>query len=169
MKPALKPGDVFAVDVGNILDSIINFGQRLYSHDDKSEYPHCGIIKNAQGVTFESGWHIKEYNMCDCVGHKVIIARYHEMDIVKFQIAYENLFKEYNGDLYPFWRLPMHLLPFVAKYVHLLDRPVCSELVAKFLFLSGVRQPCYMGTNVDTLVDEWKNFKEVDVVFEGIL
>jgi len=170
MRIGLKPGDLFAVRSQMILGRMINAVQQFYSNDNKSEYSHTGFIVNAQGYTFEANWRVGSQNLFEAYkGEKVLIARYSNMTLSRFNEEYWHIYNKHYRHIYPFWRLFFFLIPPIAKYVHVLEKPVCSELVAEFLYRAGLRHKNYMGTNVDTLVDEWRIHDDVEIIFEGIL
>src|SRR3989337_1606547 len=131
----LKSGDLFAARSQMLLGRAINAVQQFYSNDNKSEYSHTGIIVNNQGYTFEANWRVDSQVFLKAYkGGKVLIARYSNMDITRFNKGYEYVYKKHYKHIYPFWRLFFFLVPPVAKYVHFLEKPVCSELVAEFLY-----------------------------------
>lgn len=166
----LRHGDVFATQNPWIFGRAINLAQRIWSHDGESKYSHAGIITDQDGSTIESLWTVTRQNIFkDYAGKAVIIARPAVTDADK-RAAILRIRREHMGDKYPIWRLLFHLFPPVAKYFSAGGRYlVCSELVAKYLFLCGARHGQVTGTNPDTLADEWIHWKNFDVVFEGVL
>lgn len=163
---SLKAGMVFATANPMLLGKAINGIQWLWSSDNESRYSHAGIIIDSNGTTFEALWTVKSQNIFEAYkGKKVIIAQPHATES-KIRIELTKLISAHKGDWYPFWRLGLHIIPPLAK-IGLLDKLVCSELTAKYLYMIGVRHSKYKGTNPDTLVDEWRNWKAYDIVFEG--
>jgi len=170
MNIELKPGDLFAARSQMLLGRAINVVQQFYSSDNKSEYSHTGFIVNAQGSTFEANWRVGSQDFYKAYkGEKVLIARHNDMDEDRFFRGFSSVYNKHYKHIYPFWRLFFFLVPPIAKYVHFLEKPVCSELVAEFLYRAGLRHKNYMGTNVDTLVDEWRIHDDVEIIFEGVL
>jgi len=166
--PDIKVGDVFATKNPMVLGRVINFIQAIWAKDSKSTYSHAGIITDQNGGTFESLWTIKRSNLAGYRGEKVIIARWGNGKFQDKVAKLQKLMWEYGGQWYPMWRLPMHLIPPLAK-ISIIKRPVCSELVAKYLYLLGARHGQWAGTNPDTLVDEWRKWRDFEIIFEGVL
>ena len=172
MNIQVKRGDVFGTKNPMWLGKAINGLQWFWSKDGESKYSHSGIIIDDQGTTFEALWTVSSKNLFDeHKGDNLIIARPNSpingrpFDIEK---ALKRVIKEHNGQWYPGWRLLLHTIPPLAK-IALFDRLVCSELVAQYLYLAGTREGQYKGTNPDTLADEWRRWKNFDIVFEGKL
>jgi len=180
----LKPGDLFVTKNPQMLGRGINAVQTWWSKDGKSEYSHAGIILNKRGTTFEALWTIKEQNLFDAyAGEKVCIARWAYMTPKIAKIALSKLMKQHKGHIYPGWRLLLQVIPPVAKYTSWGGKfAVCSELVAKFLYLvhlqTGLtdsynyrwpRHSHFCGCNPDMLADEWHRWKNYEIIFEDIL
>jgi hypothetical protein len=75
------------------------------------------------------------------------------------------------GRTYPYQRLLLHALG-LAKWVHFLKVPVCSELTAMFLINAGaitLEGKNFWGVTPNYLVEEWRISKYIDVIFEGVL
>jgi hypothetical protein len=147
----------------------INAIQRLWASDCESQYSHSGIILDPQGTTFEALWTCKSVNLFEQYsGEQVIIARYTGDLAIPVDEALEQILAKHQGDVYPFWRLLLHLIPPLAK-INMSQRPVCSELVAKYSWLIGGRHSHWAGANPDMLADEWRRWDNWEVVFEGTL
>lgn len=165
----LQKGDLFATRNPMALGRAINLLQRIWAHDDDSKFSHAGIIRDSAGTTFESNWHIESQNLFKAYGGKrVLIVRHKGMNSETYKKGWEAV-KHLEGKLYPVWRLVFHIIPVFAKYINIFKKPVCSELNAWFLWAAGLRHQQYMGTNVDTLVDEWKNWSSYEIIFNGLL
>ena len=149
------------------LGKVINAAQWLWSKDGESTYSHAGIIIDPEGITFEALWTICKGHLDAYLGDRVIIARCEAVSGPKKEGVLKALIVKHQGQWYPFWRLPMHLIPFLAK-ISVTKRPVCSELVAKYLYKLGVRHPQWAGTNPDTLADEWRRWRDFNIIYEGI-
>jgi len=167
----LQPGDVFGTSNPQGLGKPICLAESLKSQDGKAEYGHTGILTSVHADTLEALWSIKSQNLFEVYkGHKVIIARWTGMNTEAYQQGYEAI-KPQIGRWYPVWRLALHAVG-LAKWLHFLNTPVCSELTAMFLNKAGAK--ClfgdnYWGVTPDNLVDEWIQSKYFDVTFEGIL
>lgn len=166
----LKPGDVFASKNPQSLGKMINFIQRIKSHDNQSEYGHTGIIVKPDGATIEAVWSISSRDIFkDYKGSKVLIARFNKMTPEAYQKGFDAI-KGHIGHTYPYYRLLMHFLG-LGKFIHF-STPVCSELTQKFLISAGmttITGKNYWGINPDDLVDEWRISDHVEVIFEGII
>jgi hypothetical protein len=178
MQVNLEIGDVFLTENSAFLGDIINFWQKLESHDDKSVYSHAGIILSKDGQTFEAlNTGIKQSALSKRVGQKVLIARpVHEVEAPFWDIsefckvrAIDQLLRDYDGRIYPYWRIAFQLIPFASKYISAHGKfLVCSELVAKYLSLIGARYEHYLGATPDDLHDEWRFWKNFDIIYEGV-
>lgn len=166
----LKPGDVFGSRNPQSLGKIINFVQKVKSKDNRSEYGHTGIILDSTGLTMEALNTISTQNIFSAYkGDKVIIARWHGMNKVRFMQGFESIMP-HIGHTYPYYRLLMHFMGW-GKYIHF-DTPVCSELTAKFLISAGatcLSGQNYWGVNPDDLIDEWRVSKHFEIIFEGVI
>lgn len=169
MKPILKAGDIFASENPMALGKIINFFQRNYNKDGKSKYTHAGLITNPSGISFEALWHYETQN---------IFTAYHDKEIVIFRNKYMNeekfekgwkAIEHLTGRLYPFYRLPLYIVPGFERF-SIFKKPVCSELVAMFLYASGVRaSDKSFGVDPDDLVDYCRARDDYEIVYEGNL
>ena len=149
------------------LGKAINALQKFWSADNESTYSHAGIILNKDGRTFESLRRIKKSKLKNYKGVKVLIGRHIKMDDWRFNIGWENI-KHHKGQIYPYHRLLLHIIPPLAKYVSIGHFPVCSELVAKFLV--GCRMlETWKGKNPDHIADMIRKWDDYEVVFEGEL
>jgi hypothetical protein len=167
-KIELIAGDVFCSSNPMWLGRAINAIQWFWSKDGESKYSHAGIILDGSGTTLEALWTVSGRNIFDaCKNDNLIIARPDCPRPAK-ESALDQIMLRHSGQWYPFWRLLFHLIPPMAK-VALFDRLVCSELTAQYLFFAGVRHKQYKGTNPDMLADEWRRWKNFDVILEGML
>ena len=180
----LRPGDLFVTKNPQALGRGINAIQTFWSRDGQSQYSHAGIILDPDGTTFEALWTIKRSNLFKgYVGEKVCIARWVHMIEAYTRKAMRVLSQEHEGKIYPAWRLFLNVIPPLAKYTSFKGRfAVCSELVAKFLYIvyqqhgydddygyKWPRHSHYCGTNPDMLADEWHRWDNYEIVFEGVL
>jgi len=167
--PQLQPGDVFGTRNPMALGRAINFLQKIWSRDSESKYSHSGIILDEEGTTFEALWTIKKQNLFEAYGGKeVIIARYTKGTDTIIKTELDFCLSCHEGQWYPIWRLPLHIFPPLAK-IMLFHHPVCSELVAEFLCEIGARHCQWASTNPDTLADEWRRWKNFEIIWEGEL
>ena len=167
----VKAGDVFGTKNPMWLGKAINSIQKFWSKDGESKYSHSGIIIDNKGTTFEALWTVTSKNLFEeHKGDGVIIARpigSSNGGVFDIKRGLMEIFK-HKGKIYPFWRLAMHMFPPLSKIAPL-DRLVCSELTAKYLYLCGARHHQYQGTNPDTLADEWRRWKNFEIIFEGTI
>jgi len=185
----LQPGDMFDTRNPQALGRAINALQTFTSRDGKAVFSHSGIIQNRKGKTFEALWTLKEQNLFDAYeGIRVQIVRWEGVDEPSVlpgmnplyaHNALKKLKAEHEGQWYPWWRLPFHIFPPVAKYVSYKGKwVVCSELTAKFLWYchlemgepideQGVKWPRhdqFCGTCPDILSDEahrWRGYRTI--------
>lgn len=173
--PTLKAGDVFCTRNNTFLGKLINISQKLDSPDNESVYTHAGIVTSPFGKTFEAKATLNDYHLNNYIGERVLIVRpklkrdKQEIE-VGAQLAAINILRHmYKGHVYPAWRLVLHAVPYLSKYVTAKGRfVVCSELVAKYLYLIGARHEQYTGTSPDDLADEFLNYWNYEVIFEGL-
>ena len=164
----LEKGDVFATSNPMALGKIINFVQKTNNLDNQSQYTHIGLIIDEVGTTFEALWHYESRNIFTDCKDKVVIFRNKNMDTERFLDGWNGI-KHLKGKPYPLYRLPLFILPFLAK-ISIFKKPVCSELIAMFLYYAGLRNTTQsFGVDPDDLVDRWRIHKDYDIVFEGKL
>jgi hypothetical protein len=165
----LKHGDLFATaNPSAFLGRGINAIQKWNSRDNESVYSHAGVILFQDGDLIESLWQVQIGNLYErYVGTRIIIARYVELNHRAWMRTYFMLLG-HRGGKYPWWRLPLHVIPPLAKYLSFTGMPVCSELVAKAEYYMGARHRWWTGTCPDTLVDEWTHWKGFEIIFEGV-
>ena len=169
----LQPGDVFCC-TGNmpVVSRLIRAIEWLWSKDNEASYGHAGIITSNQGHTLEALWTVRAAHLDEYAGQKVLIARpcLTERGVYiapsSKDRALEGL-KEYHGRWYPVWRLPLHIVPPLAKIVATGHNMVCSELTARYLHEISARPGPYTGVNPDTLADEWRKWKNFAIIYEG--
>ena len=168
----LQPGDLFGTENPMALGRMINGAQRVWSRDNASRVSHSGIIASGAGETIEALWSVASQDLFEAYrGKYVVIARMTAPEAQRMiPQALAEIRSLYMGRWYPLWRLPFHLFPPLAKYVSIKHKwVVCSELVARFAHLCGARHEQYMGTNPDTLADEWERWRDYRVLFAGVL
>ncbi|MFA6152921.1 MAG: hypothetical protein WC716_16485 [Chitinophagaceae bacterium] len=162
----LKTGDCFCTRNPMFLGRIISAIELFWSTDGHAEYSHAGMMLN-NTQTFESLLTNKSQDFYQGYqGENVLVVRPQVPDLDKF-LALQKIYKEHNGKWYPFHRLPMFIFPPLAK-INIADRPVCSEMTAKYLTLLKIRQN-WKGVNPDTLADEFRNWKQYEIIYEGVL
>jgi hypothetical protein len=168
-KLRLLKGDLFGTENPAALGIAINAAQKFHSRDNESIYTHSGIIVNSDGDTVESLWTVKMQNVFEAyAGKKIVIARYMPLTEQAWEQTWWML-ENHLGQKYPWWRLPLHLIPPLAKYLSFTGMPVCSELVAKAEYYMRARHRWWTGANPDTLSDEWHTWKNFEIIFEGKL
>jgi hypothetical protein len=166
----LQPGDVFATSNPQGIGVPIRWAEKFWAKDKAATYGHTGIIQDSSGKTLEALFSIKESNINKYAGKKILIVR--PVDVSKYLTlgAIVELKEEHLGQWYPAWRLPLFIVPPLARRISYRGRwVVCSELTAKFLHRIGIRGDHYSGTNPDELVDEWRHWRRYEIIFEGTL
>jgi len=162
----LKRGDIFCTRNPMWLGRMINAVQTFWAADNHSEYSHAGIITDPDGTTFESLWTIRHNHIDKYEGAQVLIGRHMCINSAMFEHGWERI-RGHQGQIYPFHRLLLHIIPPVAKYVATGRFPVCSELVCKFLWeITLVRT--WAGKNPDHVADMIKLYRGFEVVYEGM-
>ena len=165
----LQRGDVFLTRSDKLFGKLIRIRGRMRSPDGEANYNHAGIIAGEDGASFESRRRIDDYSIYDFTGQQVLIARTTAQEFATLA-AIRRLTGRYHGKVYPWWRIVLHALtPFLARKLHASYIPVCSELVAEFLYLINCRHGECWGTTPDVLEDELKNYRQYTIIFEGIL
>ena len=163
---------------------------------DGVEYGH-GIVfakqqgpdYTADGSIYESVMKIEKNHIRDYVGSKICIFRHVDMTEKAFFEGREEILDNI-GMIYPFHRLPAIMIDMVIAYtfrkffkttyrkrlIHLfpMDWPVCTELMAQFIFKSGLETGLKFNTWKGTTPDHWddtrKNrFDLYQSVEEGVL
>ena len=162
----LERGDVFVSDSGVFLGHVINWFQKIWSKDNEATYHHGGIITDENGGTFEALWKTRFGTLTtDHHGARVLIAR-PEVSAKKKHEALDTLIAQHLGQWYPWWRLGLHILGPLAKW-GIVERLVCTELGAKYVWLLGIRHKQYRGTTPDAWADELKTWRCYTVIYEG--
>ena len=164
----LQPGDIFCTRNPMALGRAINAIQTFWASDNESKYSHAGIILDTEGTTYEALWTIKEQNLEEAyIGCGVLIGRTHFMTRAKFEAGLAEVLP-FEGRIYPFHRLALHLIPPMAKYISTGQYLVCSELTARFL-VGAKCMTSWRGKNPDHLADMIRKWRTWKVVFEGVM
>jgi hypothetical protein len=148
----VREGDLFVVDSASILSGAIKLVQCVKALDCEAIFNHAGIILNEKGETYESLYKIDHYNLDHYLGKKILIVRHCGMSRERYDQGMIEAMK-CHGKLYPFWRLPLHLIG-LAKFIHW-RYPVCSELVTRFLYGAKLLKGTGWGWTPDNLSDFW--------------
>ncbi len=173
------PGDIVCVtgtpDDGwqnNALGWMIRKVSSIRSSDNHATYRHSLVITDRAGNTFEALWRYRSQNFWDAYrGCQVIVGRHTDMTPEGFKrgIAW---FKQYEGKLYPVFRLLCHATQLTSKWPpEWLVRgwkPVCSEGVGGTLDHARCRGfSYYKGLTPDNLADRIRLWDYFDIIFEG--
>lgn len=173
---AMLLGDVFCCSGSmGLVSAGIRLAERFWSEDNEATYGHSGIVANGSGLILDTLWQV-QWNRLDVYrGQQAIVARptqtlrgYTITEALK-KAAVDAIVREGFGRRYPLHRLLLNLLPPLAKYASTGKMLVCSERTAKYLACLGARGEVYAGVNPDDLADEWRRWKNVDVIYEGLL
>jgi hypothetical protein len=164
------PGDVFAVRSRHVFAKAINAVQMFWAKDSHAEYNHTGVIMDQAGNTFEANLRYESGNIYkDYSDVKLKVARPTSEPIVSVNTGLADLLCRYRlKPFYPFWRLPLFIIPPLAK-ISLFSWDVCSESTAWYLNHCGHRPLPWSGINPDTLADEWRYWRNFEIIFEGVI
>lgn len=163
----LEHGDVFAVKTNSFWSKAINAVCRWNSSDGKSKYNHAGLLVSVSGITFESLKVISYHHLNDYIGCELVIARSNADPKAKYN-ALISVTKQHSGKRYPWWRIPLHIYPPLARKLSFARIPTCSELVAENLYLTESRHGQFYGATPDMLSDEWHQWRNFEIIFEGV-
>ena len=160
-----RPGDIFCTADPRPIGRAINACERFWEVDGRAEYSHAGILLDADGTTFEALWRVQRQQLSVCYAHKrLLVGRHCGMTPKRFERAWAKAQRR-EGRRYPLWRLGLHLVPPLAKYIGCGGWMVCSELAAWFLCEAGLMDHC-MGVTPGYLADAIKRWDDFDVVYE---
>lgn len=171
----VKTGDAFCSLSPWFLGRWIVAVSAWLSADGEAKYGHSGFIIDDEGSTLEALMRVKSRNIYkDFTGKPILIARpVLTMDGVvieestKEQAAKE-MFVDHFRKSYPWWRVPLNVIPPLARKLSTRKYVVCSEMTAKFLWKIGARHKHYPGTSPDRLSDEFHRWKGYRIIYEGI-
>lgn len=172
----MKTGDVFCCTGSmKFVSAAIRIIEKFQSKDNEAIYGHSGIVANDSGLILDTLWRVQWNRLDEYRGQQVLVARptttpsgYKITEETK-KAALDAIAKEGLGRMYPAYRFILHLLKPVAKYVSTGKYLVCSERTAKYLAAIAARGEVYAGINPDDLADEWRRWKNFDVIYEGPL
>ena len=154
-----RPGDIFLCNRGGFMSKCIISHNKFWSLDGDAKYSHAGIITGYDGETFESRWRMGRYNMSDFEGTPLLTARHKLMNEKLFKYGM-NQIRKHEGTTYPVWRIPLHIIPPLARKFSTGKYLVCSETVSKFLWgCSLLQEDQYKGwspDNLDDMVHHWR-------------
>lgn len=164
----LEPGDFFCTtDNGTILSRGIRWFSKFRASDDQAFYSHAGFMVNGSGRTFEAlpnGYRFSNIN--EYSGKPLLVGRHVGMTHQQFSKAFWKIREKYIGRKYPYFRLLVHMLPAMSKYVHF-GKPVCSELCFYLGHLAGLKDMAqYWGKTPDNLADAIHRWDVFDVIYE---
>jgi hypothetical protein len=177
----LAKGDLFAVRSAGPVSHVILAIEQFHSKDNSARFGHSGIIINSRGQTFEALTTARVGCLDRYVGQQIMIVRpkrarrengvivQHDLPDTVVTLALREIRQQHEGQWYPAWRLALHLVPPLAKYLSVGGRHlVCSELVAKYEWLASHRELPYTGINPDDLADLWSASARYDIIYEGV-
>lgn len=171
----VRAGDLFCVRSAGPLSYAIMAVERFNSKDDRAEFGHSGVITDALGSTFEALTTLRYGSLDRYSGKPMLIARpvlkLTRAPVQRFdrQAAINRVISEHQGQVYPFWRILLHLVPPASKYLSVAGKwLVCSEVVAKVESRMGVLSGPYAGRNPDDLADRWRIAWTHQVLYDGV-
>ena len=163
MKVQVQKGDLFCVSSAGIISRMIIAVEWFHSKDGRAHFGHAGIVTDDKGGTLEALWTVKHAHLDRYRGQRMFVVRplrqlnRGEITPTLVDRALEEIEREYLGRIYPVWRIPLHLVPPLAKWLSWKRKNlVCSELVARYERLIGVRDSISTGINPDDLDDRWR-------------
>lgn len=160
----LERGDIFCTANPMALGRAINFVQKVNSRDNDSDYSHAGIILDSEGTTFEALWTNKKQNLFEAyAGATVLIGRNANMTDSAFKNGWDAV-KGYEGKPYAIHRVPLFLIPPLAKYINF-GFGVCSEITARFMCGAGLLN-YWKGWSPDDIADIIHHWREYGVIHE---
>ena len=164
----LRPGDFFCVENPAFLGRAILLIERFWAKDNEARFSHAGIVIDTAGGTIEALWRIRPGRIDQYAGKNIIVGRWKPMTPERFQKGLDSV-QDDIGRFYPFWRLPLFLIPGAAKWISIGKFTVCSELVCKFLLGAGFREVGgWKGQEPDDVADMIERWRSVELVFQGI-
>lgn len=170
MKPErveLLPGDVFCTAATGWLGRAICWTQSAWEVDGRAEFSHAGFMAARPGVTVEALARGLCYgDLGRYFGLRVLVGRHRRMDLGAFIRARETWAKDI-GRIYPYWRLALHMVPFLPRLVFSGAWYVCSERTAQMLSVA-VGFPAVKGVTPGYLADAIERWDDFDVVADGI-
>lgn len=174
----LLPGDVACVQGTGILFRAIRLIQYIHSRDNESTYGHSFVVLDGSGDLLDTRWRVGRTHISRYAGQRMIIAR--PLGALLHNGAMEPISESArmlgltaievacSGKWYPVHRLLFHLIPPVAKFIHAGPWQVCSERVAGYLRTIGARPLPIGGTTPDMLADEWRRWRNFQIIYEGV-
>lgn len=166
--PVLQAGDIFCTANPMALGRAIKAIERFNSIDNRADYSHSGILLGPTATTFEALWTTRRNGLFNTyAGKQVLIGRNLMMSKERYEKGWDGI-SHLEGRWYPFWRLPLNVIPPLAKYLATGKNAVCSELAAMFLVKAGLFD-YWKGINPDHVADVIQHYRDWIVVFEGIL
>ena len=175
----LQPGDVFCAQGSGPLFAAIRMVQWINSRDNEATYGHAALILDAAGTVLDTRWRVGRTHLDLYQGQQVMIARpvdwVSRCGVISGPISESTkklcltaIETTCRGKWYPVHRLFLHLVPPVARLLHIGRWQVCSERVAAYLQAIGARPKPVGGVTPDMLADEWRRWRNFQIIFEGV-
>ena len=152
-----------AITAWNATDADADFNHALLMIDEQNTFESLATISSQN--------FFKAYNNANVLIVRPQITMTSELEIplaIK-QTVVESLMRKYKDKIYPYWKLPFFCIPALVRYFNIGSHPVCSELVALYLWKIGVRHDHWKGTSPDNLADEFEHWKNYIIVYKGKL
>lgn len=134
----LRPGDIFVVDGGGLLDNVIEWFQTVLSGNRTwARWSHTGVIVDATGRILETtSWRTGYRSLAEhYAGSRIKVLRWPGMtpDLARDGLA---CVADQVGRIYPYWRLLTHALGMEARlHGRAMD---CTTLAASVLQAAGL-------------------------------
>jgi hypothetical protein len=173
-------GDVFCTENPFFMGRAICAMERFWDLDKKAEFSHSFFtISDKTGR--EVLWTKRDRDFREHYrGSKILIGRHKDMTPLKASkgiMALEKFMPEYYSKWhflkrhYPWWRIVLHIIPPLAKYISTGNYMVCSEYTKRFIDETGVNggygYNFWKGANPGTIENMIYNWKRWEVVFYG--
>jgi hypothetical protein len=159
------PGDLFLVQA-KLMGPAIRLVESFWAKDGEAKYSHAGLIVNPDGTTLEALETVRNQNIFDdYAGREIFIGRHTLMTPILFEAGMKFIEKK-KGDIYPVWRLFLHLIKPLARYISIGGFTACSELNMMFYYGCGLYDR-WKGMNPDDIHDMVRDEKYWTIVYEG--
>ena len=140
-----------------VSSALINFGGDLYALGTKPD-----------GSTFEALETYKMSHIDNYIGCPMVIGRHKDMTYNAFNTALKTIRTKFEGDSYPYYRIPTMMFPMMAEFMNF-GKPVCSELSIFSLELAGMSNiDRHWGYTPENLLSTMRRLDEIEIVHDAV-